>query len=58
MANRGAFFTRPYGIWADLAFERDPQSAYLLNRVKEIFDPNGIMNPGKLCFKSKETEAV
>jgi FAD/FMN-containing dehydrogenase len=58
MVNHGAFFTRPYGIWADMAFERDPQSTYLLQKVKGIFDPNDIMNPGKLCFKSKETEAV
>ena len=50
LLEQGAFFTRPYGIWADMAFDRDPQSTALLQQVKGIFDPNGVMNPGKLCF--------
>ena len=56
MMNQGAFFTRPYGIWADMAFKRDEQSTILLKKIKSIFDPHGVMNPGKLCFKVKETE--
>jgi len=48
--HQGAFFTRPYGIWSDMAFNRDPHSATLLKNVKKILDPKGIMNPGKLCF--------
>lgn len=51
LINRGAFFTRTYGIWADMAFNRDEQSTILLKKIKNIFDPNGVMNPGKLCFK-------
>ena len=50
LVNQGAFFTRPYGIWADLAFQQDGHSADLLKNIKGIFDPNGVMNPGKLCF--------
>jgi len=50
LVNQGAFFTRPYGIWADMAFARDKQSTTLLQKIKGIFDPNGVMNPGKLCF--------
>jgi hypothetical protein len=50
LINQGAFFSRPYGIWADMAFKRDPQSTNLLKKIKSTFDPNGIMNPGKLCF--------
>jgi FAD/FMN-containing dehydrogenase len=46
----GAFFTRPYGIWADMAFRRDVPSTNLMKDIKSIFDPNGVMNPGKLCF--------
>ena len=48
--HQGAFFTRPYGIWADLAYQKDEHSASLLKKIKGIFDPNGVMNPGKLCF--------
>lgn len=51
MLNQGAFFTRPYGIWADLAYQKDEHSAALLKKIKGIFDPLGVMNPGKLCFK-------
>jgi FAD/FMN-containing dehydrogenase len=46
----GAFFTRPYGIWADMAFSKDATTMNLLKGVKGVFDPNGVMNPGKLCF--------
>lgn len=58
LLEQGAFFTRPYGIWADMAYEKDEQSTTLLKNVKDIFDPNWIMNPGKLCFEVKETEEV
>ena len=51
LINQGAFFSRPYGIWADMAFQRDVPSTTLLKNIKTIFDPNGVMNPGKLCFK-------
>ena len=50
LINQGALFTRPYGIWANMAFNRDAHSTTLLKKIKGIFDPNGIMNPGKLCF--------
>ena len=46
----GAYFSRPYGSWAGPVYDRDPVSRDALRRVKRIFDPNGIMNPGKLCF--------
>jgi FAD/FMN-containing dehydrogenase len=49
-ANMGGFFSRPYGQWAEVAFGRDPASVKALRKVKSIFDPQGIMNPGKLCF--------
>ena len=48
--DKGVFFTRPYGIWADMAFKRNDQNTRLLKKIKETFDPNGIMNPKKLCF--------
>jgi FAD/FMN-containing dehydrogenase len=56
LAGAGAFYTRPYGIWSDMSFEKDPQSTALLKQIKKIFDPNGIMNPGKLCFDLQVTK--
>jgi FAD/FMN-containing dehydrogenase len=50
LAEKGAFFSRPYGSWADLAYRRDPQGAVLLKSIKKILDPHNILNPGKLCF--------
>jgi len=50
LANRGAFFSRPYGPWADMAYRRDSVTTISLRKIKDIYDPNKIMNPGKLCF--------
>ena len=47
---RGAFFSRPYGETARMVINRDAATVDALKRVKSIFDPNNIMNPGKLCF--------
>lgn len=50
MLQQGAFFSRPYGIWANMAYNRDAQTTEVLRKLKGIFDPNNVMNPGKLCF--------
>ncbi len=50
LIQKGAFFSRPYGPWADMVYRRDPQSTAALRKLKSIFDPNNILNPGKLCF--------
>jgi hypothetical protein len=50
LMKQGAYFSRPYGIWADMVYSRDANSSYYLKKLKDIFDPNHIMNPGKLCF--------
>jgi len=47
---QGAYFSRPYGPWADLVYSRDATAVRVLRTVKRIVDPNGVMNPGKLCF--------
>ncbi len=46
----GAFFSRPYGENADLIMNRDATTVAMLNKLKDIFDPNKVMNPGKLCW--------
>lgn len=46
----GAYFSRPYGSWADMVYRRDAETTIALRKVKGLFDPNNIMNPGKLCF--------
>jgi hypothetical protein len=50
LAAKGAFFSRPYGSWARIAYRGDAQVVIGQRKLKEIFDPNGILNPGKLCF--------
>ncbi len=50
MLKCGAYYSRPYGIWSRMAFNRDAQSTIVLRKIKNIFDPNNILNPGKLCF--------
>jgi FAD/FMN-containing dehydrogenase len=49
MAN-GAFFSRPYGENAGMILNRDAATFSVLNKLKNMFDPNNIMNPGKVCF--------
>ncbi len=51
LEEKGAFFSRPYSGWADLAYRRASDTAEMQKKVKDIFDPNWILNPGKLCFK-------
>jgi FAD/FMN-containing dehydrogenase len=46
----GAFFSRPYGVWADMVYSGYPDGVAALKTLKRIFDPNHILNPGKLCF--------
>ena len=50
LLNRGAVFTRPYGDLAPIVYEKAASYAAALKRLKKTFDPNNIMNPGKLCF--------
>ena len=45
-----AYFSRPYGIWADMVYNADAMTMSVTKKMKNIFDPNHVMNPGKLCF--------
>jgi len=46
----GGVFTTPYGAWADMIYSRAATYTAVMKVVKHAFDPNNIMNPGKLCF--------
>jgi hypothetical protein len=48
LLNEGALFTRPYGELAPLVYEQAAGYSMTLRRVKKLFDPNNIMNPGHL----------
>lgn len=50
LIKQGAYFSRPYGIWADMVYNRDAANKEMIRKIKGIFDPNNILNPGKLCF--------
>jgi FAD/FMN-containing dehydrogenase len=46
----GAFFNRPYGPWSDMVYGQFAEGVTALRKLKGIFDPDNILNPGKLCF--------
>ena len=50
LIEQGAYFSRPYGLWADLVYSRDATASRVLRTVKQIVDPKQVLNPGKLCF--------
>ena len=50
LVEQGAYFSRPYGYWAELVYQRDATSTEILWAIKKILDPANILNPGKLCF--------
>jgi hypothetical protein len=50
LLSEGAIFTRPYGELASLVYGKATSYAGHLKRLKKVFDPNNIMNPGNLCF--------
>ena len=51
LMDMGAFFSKPYGLWAKEVFSHHSiETSNALKRVKQIFDPKNVMNPGVLCF--------
>jgi len=54
LMDQGAFFSRPYGIWAEEMYKRvSPVVVDSLQKVKAIFDPKNVLNRGALCFKEE-----
>jgi FAD/FMN-containing dehydrogenase len=54
LSEAGAFFSRPYGPWSALAYARCPDTVSALRKVKDMLDPDGVLNRGKLCFTKEE----
>lgn len=50
VTDMGGLFTTPYGPWAEMVFSRAATYTRVMRTVKAAFDPDNIMNPGKLCF--------
>jgi len=50
LAEKGAFFDRPYGKWSEIVYSKSGTYEIYLKHLKHSLDPNNIMNPGKLCF--------
>jgi hypothetical protein len=50
LISEGAYFSRPYGSWAEMVYQRDATATRILRTVKQIVDPKQVLNPGKLCF--------
>jgi len=48
LIKRGAFFSRPAGRVAEMVYQRTPAYYNTLKVFKELFDPNAILNPGKV----------
>lgn len=46
----GGFFSRPYGDWTAMAYARNPSLVPFLRQTKSMFDPDGILGPGRLGF--------
>jgi FAD/FMN-containing dehydrogenase len=55
-ASMNAFYSRPYGLWASLQMNRDAVSKKALEELKLVFDPNLVLNPGKLCLSTERKE--
>lgn len=51
MSKLGGYYARPYNIWSGIQLNKDAQSYQLLKKMKNIFDPNNIMNTGKLSLQ-------
>ncbi|RLG91571.1 MAG: hypothetical protein DRO36_03995 [Candidatus Hecatellales archaeon] len=49
MAN-GGFFSRPYGLWSRIVYEKATEYVNALRKLKSTLDPNNIMNPGKIYY--------
>ena len=45
----GAVFERPYGRLPELVYT-EPLATEAMRKLKRIFDPDNVLNPGRLCY--------
>jgi hypothetical protein len=50
LIDAGAFFSRPHGDWAEAAMKRAETSVGIYRKMKDIFDPDHILAPGRLTL--------
>jgi len=50
IAGAGGFFSRPYSAFKEAAYRNAEGTRSMQQKIKTIFDPNTILNPGKLGF--------
>jgi FAD/FMN-containing dehydrogenase len=50
LVEAGGFLSRPYETWGEVAYKRDSNIVPFLHKVKDMFDPKHLLNPGRLCF--------
>lgn len=50
IAAMDGFFSRPYSAWQDIAYRNAKGTAAMQRKIKAIFDPNAVLNPGKLGY--------
>lgn len=46
----GGYFSRPYGVVADMVYDKAASYTAAMKKVKQLLDPKNIMSPGRLCF--------
>ncbi len=49
LLSMGAVFERPYGRLPELVYT-EPLATEAMRKLKRIFDPDNVLNPGKLCY--------
>jgi FAD/FMN-containing dehydrogenase len=52
----GAFFSRPHGAWSQPAMEHAQSSLWIYRKIKDIFDPDHILAPGRLTLGGSRAE--